>query len=147
MTGRVLITGVSGFAGRLLAERLLAEGWTVAGTAHTRSADVDGLDEHRLELGDREGLTELVRDFQPEVVYHLAAIVDTVTTPDVVALYRTNTLGTAVLLEALGGVESVRRVLIASSAFVYGRTPVRATAGPRSHATRARNALRCLEGG
>lgn len=122
MTSRALITGASGFAGRHLAERLIDTGWTVAGTVHTRSAGLPGLEEHRVELGDRQALTELMHSFRPEIVFHLAAIVDTVTTPDVLELHRVNTLGTVCVLESLRQVVGVRRVLVASSSFAYGRT-------------------------
>lgn len=123
MTRRAFITGVSGFAGRHLAELLVSEGWSVAGTVRHRSADLPTVAEHRLEIDDATGLRAVLAEFQPDVVYHLAAVVDTVTTPDVLALYRTNVIGTAAVLEAIGSVGSVRRVLVASSAFAYGRTP------------------------
>lgn len=123
MTRRAFITGVSGFAGRHLAQHLVSDGWTVAGTARHRSADLPTVAEHRLEIDDVKGLRAVMAAFEPEVVYHLAAVVDTVTTPDVLALYRTNVLGTAAVLEAVGSVSSVRRVLVTSSAFAYGRTP------------------------
>jgi GDP-4-dehydro-6-deoxy-D-mannose reductase len=123
MTRRAFITGVSGFAGRHLAELLVSEGWSVAGTVRHRSADLPTVAEHRLEIDDATGIRAVLAEFQPDVVYHLAAVVDTVTTPDVLALYRTNVIGTAAVLEAIGSVGSVRRVLVASSAFAYGRTP------------------------
>jgi len=123
MTRRAFITGVSGFAGRHLAQRLVSEGWSVAGTVRHRSVDVPTVAQHRLEIDDPTGIRAVMAEFEPEVVYHLAAVVDTVTTPDVLALYRTNVIGTAAVLEAAGSVSSVRRVLVASSAFAYGRTP------------------------
>ncbi|MGV8849429.1 MAG: NAD-dependent epimerase/dehydratase family protein [Propionibacteriaceae bacterium] len=123
MRRRAFITGVSGFAGRHLAEHLVSAGWSVAGSVRHRSADVPKVAEHRLEIDDVDGIRAVLAEFEPEVVYHLAAVVDTVTTPDVLALYRTNVMGTAAVLEAVGMFSSVRRVLVASSAFAYGRTP------------------------
>lgn len=123
VSGRAFITGMSGFAGRHLAALLLREGWAVEGTVRSRSAQLPGAVEHRLEIDDVEGLRGAISQFAPEVVYHLAAVVDTITTPDVLALYRTNTLGTAAILEAVATASSVQRVLVASSAFAYGRTP------------------------
>jgi GDP-4-dehydro-6-deoxy-D-mannose reductase len=116
------VTGVSGFAGRHLARRLTAEGWSVAGTVRTRPAGIAGVEEHRLEIDDRDALRAVVEAFAPEVVYHLAAIVDTVHTRDVLHLHRTNTMGTVAVLEALRDAGSPARVLYASSAFAYGRT-------------------------
>ncbi len=118
-----LITGVSGFAGTHLARRLLANGWTVVGTSHRRSSGLAEVDEHRIEIDDAEALSGLVEQEQPTHVFHLAAIVDTVTTPDVMALYRANVLGTAAVLEAARCARGLQRVLVASSAFAYGRPP------------------------
>ncbi len=120
---RALVTGVSGFAGRHLARRLLAQGWQVAGTVHHRASGIDGVTEHRVEIDDSSALQALIAVERPTHVFHLAAIVDTVTTPDVMALYRTNTLGTAAVLQATAEVGGVERVLVASSAFAYGRPP------------------------
>lgn len=120
---RALVTGVSGFAGRHLARRLLADGWHVAGTVHRRSSGVDGVAEYPLEIDDVAALRSLVEAERPSHLFHLAAIVDTVTTPDVLALYRTNTLGTAAVLQAATDVGCVERVLVTSSAFAYGRPP------------------------
>ena len=121
MSRRALVTGVSGFAGRHLARRLLADGWEVVGTRRSRRSGVEGVDERQVDLVDARALTSVVQDARPTHVFHLAAVVDTVTTPDVLQLYRTNTLGTAALLEAVGATEGVERVLVASSAFAYGR--------------------------
>jgi GDP-4-dehydro-6-deoxy-D-mannose reductase len=117
-----LITGVSGFAGRHLAALLLERGWRVEGTVRSNRADVPGLVEHVLEIDDERGLIELLAEVRPGVVFHLAAIVDTVTTPSVVELYRVNTVGTAALTEAIKAAMPEARLVFASSSFVYGRT-------------------------
>ena len=123
MSRRALITGVSGFAGRRLAEQLVADGWIVAGTVRSRRSGIAGVQEHVLEIDDRDGLTALAAELRPQAVFHLAAIVDTVVTPDVLELHRTNTLGTVAVLEAIRGLPEAPRVLYASSAFAYGFTP------------------------
>jgi GDP-4-dehydro-6-deoxy-D-mannose reductase len=123
MSQRALITGVSGFAGRQLAGQLVAEGWTVAGTVRTRSSGVERVQEHQIEIDDRAALADLMGELRPTVVFHLAAIVDTVVTPDVLELHRVNTLGTVAVLEAIRRASERPRVLYASSAFAYGFTP------------------------
>jgi GDP-4-dehydro-6-deoxy-D-mannose reductase len=122
MSRRALVTGVSGFAGRHLARRLADDGWEVAGTVHSRSAGLPEVAEHRIEIGDRDALAALVADLLPDAVFHLAAVVDTVTTPDVVELHRVNTLGTVAVLEALRAAGAAPRVVYTSSAFAYGFT-------------------------
>ncbi len=123
MERRAFITGVSGFAGRHLAAQLVEKGWQVEGTVKSRTSGVRGVVEHRLEIDDRDGLVRAIAAFAPAVVFHLAAIVDTVTTPDVDELYRVNTNGTTAVTEALCIAAPHARLLYASSSFAYGRTP------------------------
>lgn len=122
MSGTALVTGVSGFAGRQVARLLAGAGWTVVGTVGQRSSGVEGVEEHTIDIADGPALRELVRHIAPAVVFHLAAIVDTVTTPDVVELHRVNTLGTVALLEGVRATDAPARVVYASSAFAYGFT-------------------------
>lgn len=121
MSRRALITGVSGFTGRHLSRKLVAEGWKVTGTIRSRRSGVEGVDERHVDVADWDRLRRLVAEVRADVVFHLAAVVDTVTTPDLAALYRTNTVGTAAVLEAVLDSGSSPRVLVASSAFAYGR--------------------------
>lgn len=123
MSRRALVTGVSGFAGQHLARRLLAAGWAVAGTIRERTSGIDGVAEHMLEIDDEAAVLSVVARVRPTHVFHLAAIVDSVATPDVMTLYRTNVLGTVAVLEAVARVDSVERVLVASSSFAYGAPP------------------------
>lgn len=122
MARTALVTGVSSFAGRHLAEQLIEAGWNVEGTVRSRSAGIDGLSEHAIDIADSVALTELTARVKPGVVFHLAAIVDTVETPLVTELYRVNTVGTAAVAEAVRAAAPDARVVFTSSAFVYGRT-------------------------
>ena len=122
-SGTALVTGVSGFAGRQLAAQLVDTGWEVVGTVRSRSSGVVGVREVPLEIGDRGALEDLIGAISPTVVFHLAAIVDTVTTPDVEELHRVNTGGTVAVVEALRAAAPSARLLLASSSFAYGRTP------------------------
>ena len=122
MSRRALVTGVSGFAGRELAAQLVDAGWQVEGTVNTRSSGVDGVIEHRVRIDNHNALAELIGPFAPEVVFHLAAIVDTVTTPDAEELHRVNTLGTVAITAAMRAAAPDARLLFTSSSFAYGRT-------------------------
>ncbi|HEV7918066.1 MAG TPA: GDP-mannose 4,6-dehydratase [Solirubrobacterales bacterium] len=117
------ITGVSSFAGRRLAEQLVQAGWRVEGTVLSRASGVAGVTEHKLEIDDRDAIAELLGPLAPTVVFHLAAIVDTVTTPDVMELHRINTMGTVAVTEAMRVAAPSARLVFTSSAFAYGRTP------------------------
>jgi nucleoside-diphosphate-sugar epimerase len=118
--GRALVTGAGGFAGRQLVRQLVEDGWEVAGTIRTRSSGVPNVSEHRVDITDQDALTALVSEVDPDLVCHLVAIVDTVTTPDVIRLYETNTLGTVAILEAMRAARSNARFLYTSTSFVYG---------------------------
>jgi nucleoside-diphosphate-sugar epimerase len=117
---RALVTGAGGFAGRQLTRQLAEDGWEVAATVRSRSSGVSGVSEHRIDITDQDALTALIRDVDPQIVCHLVAIVDTVTTPDAKRLYSTNTVGTVAILEALREATSEARLLYTSTAFVYG---------------------------
>ena len=143
---RALVTGMGGFTGRYVAAQLRAAGYAVTGmVAPGHAASEGGLD-HGGEVGevrevgdvgevgdialvtadlnDRAGLAALVRQVQPDVVVHLAAIAF-VAHGDAEQMYRVNVAGTRNLLEALAAqAYKPAAVLLASSANIYGNTDV-----------------------
>ena len=115
---RALITGISGFTGQHLAAELAAAGHEVLGLTHLGGR----VGPHTLacDLTDAAALNAAVRQLQPDVVVHLAAI-SFVAHGDVDAIYRTNVVGTRNLLAALAALpRPPRSVVLASSANVYG---------------------------
>jgi nucleoside-diphosphate-sugar epimerase len=119
---RALITGLQGFTGYYLAQKLRASGYQVFGTAHGGELAGEGI--ITVDLCDREKLRQVVEMVRPQVVAHLAAI-SFVAHGDIEAIYRTNVVGTRNLLEALAGLEEKpRAVLLASSANIYGNASV-----------------------
>ncbi|MFM2089125.1 MAG: hypothetical protein RLZZ237_3994 [Pseudomonadota bacterium] len=135
MTKRILITGVQGFTGRYLAAELSQAGYEVFGLGHMpQQQPIPGVQAvHVCDLSDAAGLGRVIREVQPDMVAHLAAIAF-VAHGDVEAIYRTNLIGSRNLLEALSHAEKpLQAVLLASSANVYGNT----TAGMLSETTLA----------
>ena len=125
MPRRVLITGITGFAGSHLAERLVASGVAVQGLAldgagHPNLARV--ANEVRVHHGDitsSDDVRAAMREARPDVVVHLAGqAVPTLAAQDPVGAVRVNVLGTATVLNAVE--ETNASLIFASSAEVYG---------------------------
>ncbi|HZP94722.1 MAG TPA: GDP-mannose 4,6-dehydratase [Candidatus Limnocylindria bacterium] len=133
MPPRVLITGVTGFAGSHLAERFVALGADVHGFAfedapHPNLAAVaDRVTMHRGDITSLEDLRGAMARSRAEVVVHLAGqAVPTLAARDPIGAVRVNVLGTAAVLAAVDERPGVR-VVLASSGDVYGapaRSPV-----------------------
>lgn len=114
----VLLTGAQGFTGRYMQEALLAAGYAVHGWG---SEVAPGVAES-IDITDRSAVIDAVARLQPDFVVHLAAI-SFVAHGDAGAIYNVNVVGARNLLEALGRLErKPRRILLASSANVYGVT-------------------------
>jgi len=130
---RVLITGITGFAGSHLAEQLVSRGDEVHGLAHERppfrnlAAVEDRVRIHEGDITRLEDVQGALAGSRADAVVHLAGIaVPTLASADPVAAVRINVLGTAAVLSAVEQHPKTRLVL-ASSADVYGapdRLPV-----------------------
>ena len=123
---RVLITGITGFAGSHLAEHLLSRGDEVHGLAHEDPPFPNLAAVHtrvRVHRGDITRLEEVGAAFaaaDPDGVVHLAGqAVPTLASADPVAAVEVNVLGTATVLTAVAG-HPRARLVVASSADVYG---------------------------
>ncbi|AKJ30999.1 CDP-glucose 4,6-dehydratase [Caldimonas brevitalea] len=124
---RVLVTGHTGFKGSWLAYWLHAMGARVFGLALPPDAEPAHLpllglqlEEALVDLRDAAAVTDAVRRFEPEVVFHLAA------QPLVRRSYRepratfdTNVMGLVNLLEAVRAMPSVRVVVNATTDKCY----------------------------
>ena len=116
---RVLITGISGFTGVHLANRLLAAGWEVFGL--TNSGDGGNIPSLCADLGETAKVADWIRSIQPTYVVHLAALSHVV--GPALPFYQVNVLGTEALLEAIRQADvHPAKVLLASSANIYGQT-------------------------
>jgi len=136
---RFLITGVAGFLGSALANRLARDGYVVRGLDDLSTGDPNSLlpEIHltRGDVNDRPKLWTLLQDI--DCVYHLAA---RVSVPESVLYPReynqVNVGGTVTLMEAMRDV-GVRRVVFISSGAVYGEQEIQplletAVPSPRS---------------
>jgi GDP-4-dehydro-6-deoxy-D-mannose reductase len=141
MSRRALITGATGFVGSHLAEHLLAAGWEVGGF-DLRPTWPPGTPPLavRLWTGDLlqpDGVGPALREFAPDVVFHLAAVAaPTRSAADPARAVEQTIGGTVRLCEAMKALAPRPALFITGSATVYGRVaagdlPIRET-----HATR-----------
>lgn len=106
---RALVTGSLGFAGTHLCQHLAEAG-----------DDVVGVDRDDADLTDPSATARVVAAHRPEVVYHLAGAADVgASWRDPVGTWAANATATLHLLEAARA-HGARRVLVVSSADVYG---------------------------
>ncbi|MDA3875631.1 MAG: GDP-mannose 4,6-dehydratase [Halothiobacillus sp.] len=116
----VLVTGASGFTGQYMIAALQSQGYRVVGLGDPGSGAAECLP---CDLTDMDAVTQVVRRVQPTHVVHLAGIafVGHGVAED---FYRVNLFGTLNLLSALESLSRPPRVLIASSANIYGTPDV-----------------------
>jgi GDP-6-deoxy-D-talose 4-dehydrogenase len=116
---RALITGLNGFTGTYVASELQRTGYDVYGAGVTAS---DLPKYFQVDLLDKSALGDVVREVQPAVVVHLAALAF-VGHGSANDFYQVNVIGTRNLLESLVlHAESLEAVLLVSSANIYGNS-------------------------
>lgn len=117
----ILLTGAGGQIGRELVGSLRAAGRQVVPTDLSPSqADRTGPEAWRaLDVTDRDAVDALIAEVEPQVVYHLAAILSARGERDPALTYRVNQDGTYHVLESCR-VHGVERVMFTSSIAVYG---------------------------
>jgi GDP-4-dehydro-6-deoxy-D-mannose reductase len=125
---KILITGVTGFAGSHLADYALARGDVeVFGTARWRSPSqniehiADKITVIDADLRDASSVESLVADIKPDWIFHLAAqsyVVSSWKLPS--ETITTNIVGTVNIFEAVRRVKYSPRILVACSSEEYG---------------------------
>lgn len=111
-SSRILITGATGFTGRLLRQRLEARGLQVFCLNQFATMG-------RVDLRDGAMVREAVGQCRPTHVFHLGGITSN-THPDIPEIYAVNVVGTAHLYTALAGLPNPpRQIIHASSVTVY----------------------------
>ena len=126
---RVLVTGHTGFKGGWLTLWLHRLGAQVSGIGLQPNTDpnlfelvrIEALcDSHFCDIRNKDNLLKRIRNFRPEVVFHLAAQpLVRYSYREPIETFSTNVMGTAHLLDALRGLESVKVAVIATTDKVY----------------------------
>jgi len=109
---RALVTGAKGFVGSWLTRHLAESGDEVVGI------------DHEVDITDADALRVAMVEAVPDVVYHLAALSNVGRSwTDASEVLRVNAIGTLFVLDAARSCPHPPRVLITSSAEVYGAVP------------------------
>jgi CDP-glucose 4,6-dehydratase len=126
---KVLITGHTGFKGTWLTSWLLKLGATVCGYSKDipttpsmfEALELNSFISHNIEdIRDAETLEKVVREFQPDFVFHLAAQpIVSVSYESPLETISTNVLGTAVVLDALRKLDKFCAAVIITSDKCY----------------------------
>lgn len=126
---RVLLTGHTGFKGSWLSLWLQRLGASVTGIAlppnirpnlFELARVADGIDSYYCDICDAAAFAGIVRDVQPDIVFHLAAqSLVRASYREPVATFATNVMGTAHLLNALRGLSGVRVAVMVTTDKVY----------------------------
>ena len=124
---KILITGITGFVGGHLAERLAGAGHTLAGVGRSATwpaglAHLAGTAElHAADLLDEARVEEVVRHVRPDWLFHLAGYANTggsFREPD--ACWRDNLAATRSLYDAVIRSGLRPRILYVSTGLIYG---------------------------
>lgn len=117
---RVFITGIAGCAGSHLAALAEARGAAVAGV-DARTAPQTAANVRTGDIRSRALVDEAIKAFQPDWVFHLAALIPGPAATHAEDFVSVNVTGTLNVLEAVRAHVPAARVLVASSSAIYGR--------------------------
>ena len=115
---RVLVTGATGFVGCHLCDALVSLGAIVFGASldNPPERDLGGIQEMRADLCQKNDIHEVLGKSKPDLVYHLAGLVDTRQNQDLVfPTLENNLISTLYLLTQLTETKCRRIVVIGSS--------------------------------
>ncbi len=128
MAKKILITGVTGFAGNYLARQLISPDNEIFGTYLSENSlpvisDISSqLTPIKLDLMQKDAVNKVIEDIKPDEMYHLAAIASTSRSFNDPSLVITNNISSQLnLLEAIRNTKLNTRVMVISSAEVYGK--------------------------
>ncbi|MDB2643193.1 NAD-dependent epimerase/dehydratase family protein [Luminiphilus sp.] len=119
----LLITGAAGFTGRHLIAAANKKGYRCIAVAQHKGGEVPGAHSTLVaDLLDPTALERTIEQAAPDYIVHLAAI-SFVAHGNTSEIYQVNQLGTINLLDAVQKcAPDIKKILIASSANIYGKT-------------------------
>ncbi|MCP3682746.1 MAG: NAD-dependent epimerase/dehydratase family protein [bacterium] len=125
-----LITGVGGFVGPHLVNQLVSEGDTVFGFDRNKS-EIKNCETYSCDITNKADVLDKIIKIKPDKIFHLAgqsSVEKSWDIPDITK--KVNVEGTRILLDAVIRAKISPKILIVSSAEVYGspkKTPIKET--------------------
>ena len=117
LSNKVLITGIGGFTGKYLTDFLQKKGFEVFGISNLENKEANF---YKCDITNKMEIALVLSEIKPNYIIHLAAI-SFVQHDDIQEIYNVNVIGTQNILEAsLEIKDSVKKIVLASSATVYG---------------------------
>ncbi len=113
---KIIVTGADGFVGKYLVELLKKSNPPAGGDK------VFGLDKNQADITNYESVKKYLEKIKPDQVYHLAGFASGAG-KDKKLIFDVNVNGTINILKALKEIGKPVKVLLASTAYVYGNTP------------------------
>lgn len=120
LSNKVVITGIGGFTGKYLSKYLTQKGYDVFGISNIEDKDNKT---YKCDITNKNEVEAVLSEIKPNYIIHLAAI-SFVQHNDIQEIYNVNVIGTQNILDACLKIkESLKKVILASSATVYGNNP------------------------
>lgn len=132
---RILITGGSGFVGSYLLENLIQKNQICIVDNEYRGSNFNYLKKknsqlfqknlsfERIDIVDKEKLSDVFSKFEPDIVFHLAGIAGVKTVlKDPLKVINVNLIGSYNLAEIASKSKSVKKIIYSSTSEVYGPT-------------------------
>ncbi|MEA3454955.1 MAG: NAD-dependent epimerase/dehydratase family protein [Campylobacterota bacterium] len=117
LQNRVLITGINGFTGIHLEQRLQKEGFDIYGTVVNTPISKKHF---QCDIRQKEQIDRVIESVKPDYLIHIAAI-SFPGEENAALIYDVNTIGTENILKSLADKQiTPKKIILASSANIYG---------------------------
>jgi len=117
---RVLVTGGNGYLGKKLIQQLIVLNAKVFCFDIHDNCYTDGIEYAKVDLGNSNLLREVIKNFKPNFIYHLAALLDRTRNFEITQrIFNVNVNGTINLLNALDKID-YENFIYTSTSEIYG---------------------------
>lgn len=121
---KILITGINGFIGGYLSERLFDEGYEIHGLTQEDDAKTKGVIAHKGDLMEFDRIGKILNEVDPEFIIHLAARTEVEKSfYEPIDFSAINYVGTVNLIEHSKNLKNLKLFIFSSTMETYGAVP------------------------